>query len=114
MDESDDPVTIAVIAIGAGAGIQAYGQYQQGKAAEAQAKAEQQILNYNAKIKERQAAAEMERARAEAIRFGKEGEALLATQQVQIARGGVLATTGTPFQLAEETELELEADRMMI
>ncbi len=106
--------TLAVVAIAAGAGVTAYGQYQQGKAAEAQGKAEQQILEYNAKIKERQAAAELERARAEAIRFGKEGEALLATQQVQIARGGVLATTGTPFQLAEETEEELLADRMMI
>ena len=106
--------TIAVIAIAAGAGTQAYGQYQQGKAAEAQGKAEQDILNYNARLKERQATAELERARTEARRFGKEGEALLATQQVGIAKGGVLATVGTPALLLEQTAQELEADRMAI
>ena len=109
-----DPVTIAVIAIGAGAGIQAYGQYQQGKAAEAQGKAEQAILNYNAQLKERQAAAELDRARAEALRFEKEGEALLGTQQVALAKGGVLTTVGTPALLLEQTAQELEADRMSI
>lgn len=98
----------------AGVGIQAYGQYQQGKAAEAQGKAEQAILNQNAALKERQAAAELERSRAEALRFEKEGEALLGTQQVRLAKGGVLTTAGTPALLLELTAQELEADRLQI
>ncbi len=106
--------TLIVLAIAAGAGVQAYGQYQQGKAAEAQGKAEQEILNYNAKLKEREAAAELDRARAEAIRFEKEGEALQGTQQVQLAKGGVLTEVGTPALLLEKTAQELEADRRQI
>lgn len=106
-----DPVTIAIVA---GTGAMAYGQYQSGKAAEAQGKAEQEIANYNAKLKEREAAAELERSRAEALRFEKEGEALLGTQKAKIAKGGVLATEGTPALLLEQTEMELEADRMSI
>ena len=92
---------LAVPLLIAGAGVQAYGQYQQGQAAEAQGKAEQEILEYNAKLKEREAAAELERARAEAIAFGKEGEALLGTQQVSLAKGGVLTQAGTPALLLE-------------
>ena len=106
--------SLAIIAIAAGAGVAAYGQYQQGQAAEAQGKAEQQIAEYNAKLKEREAKAEEERARADADRFRKEGEALLGEQQVGLAKGGVLSTTGTPALLLEQTAMELEADRMAI
>ena len=98
----------------AGAGVQAYGQYQQGKAAEAQGKVEQQILEQNAQLKEREAQAERERAQAESIRFGKEGEALQATQRVGFAKGGVLASQDTPALLLEQTAMELEADRLSI
>ncbi len=105
---------LAIAALVVGAGLQAYGQYQAGKAAEAEGKMEQQILDYNARLKEREAAAELERARAEARRFGKEGEALLAEQQVGLAKGGVLAEVGTPALLLETTAQELEADRMQI
>ena len=111
MDESDDPVTIALVA---GASFQAYGQYQSGKAAEAQGKAEQQIAEYNTTLKERQADAERERARVEAERFSKEGDALQATQNVQFAKGGVLVTEGTPALVLEQTAMELEANRMAI
>ena len=106
--------TLAVLAIVAGTAVQTYGQLQQGKVAAAEGKAAQQIAEHNAKIKERQAAAELERARAEAERFGREGEALLGEQQVALAKGGVLATTGTPALLLEETADELKADRMQI
>ncbi len=106
--------TIAVVAIAAGAGVQAYGQYQQGKAAEAQGKAEQQILEHNAKLKEREADAERKRARVAAEQFELEGEALLGTQQVGFAKGGVLTTEGTPALVLEETAQALNIDRMRI
>ncbi len=105
---------VAVSAIVVGGGLQAYGAYQAGKAAEAQGKAEQAIAEHNARLKEREAAAELERSRAAAERFEREGEALQGTQQVQLAKGGVLTTVGTPALLLEETAQELEADRMQI
>ncbi len=106
--------TIAVVAIAAGAGVQAYGQYQQGKAAEAQGKAEQQILEHNAKLKQREADAERQRARVAAEQFELEGEALLGTQRVGFAKGGVLTTEGTPALVLEETAQALNIDRMRI
>ena len=105
---------VAVSAIVVGGGLQAYGQYQAGKAAEAQGKAEQAIAEHNARLKEREAAAELERSRAAAERFEREGEALIGEQVVALAKGGVLTTVGTPALLLEETEQELEADRMQI
>ncbi len=105
---------VAVTAIVGGTVLQAAGQIRAGKAAEAQAEAEQEILNQNAKLKEREAAAERERSRAEALRFEKEGEALLGTQQVKLAKGGVLTGIDTPALLLELTAQELEADRMEI
>ncbi len=105
---------LAVIALAAGTGLRAYGQYQQGKAAEAQAKTEQQILEYNATLKEREAEAERRRAKVAAEQFGREGEALLAEQQVRFAKGGVLTEVGTPALVLEQTAQELDADRMRI
>ncbi len=105
---------LAVIALGIGAGVQAFGAIQQGRAAEAQGKLDQQIADQNALLKERQAALEVERAREEARIFGREGEALLGTQQVALAKGGVLTSIGTPAFLLEETERELELDRRAI
>ncbi len=106
-----DPVTVAIVA---GAALGAAGQIQAGKAAERQGKAEQEILDFNAKIKEREAAAELERSEAAARKFGEEGEALKGKQRVAIARGGVLASEGTPAFLLEETAFNLEADRLEI
>ena len=104
----------AMTLVAVGVGVQAFGQYSQGQAAKTQGKAEQQILEYNATLKEREGAAELERARAEAEMFSKEGEAWQATQNVQIAKGGVLATEGTPALVLEKTRMELKADRMAI
>ena len=98
----------------AGAGLQAYGQLQAGKAAAEQGKQEQMLLEHNAKLKEREGEAELARSRAEALRFQKEGEALQGTQNVKLAKGGVLATEGTPALLLEQTAQELDADRMSI
>jgi len=105
-------IIVALMTIGGG--IQAYGQYQQGKAAEAQGKAEQELANYNAKLKEREADAELERSRAEAKQFEREGRYLQGEQKVAIAKGGVLATEGSPALLLEETERDLELDRLAI
>ena len=109
----------------AGMAIQAVSQIQQSRAqassmeaqadaAEVQAQNENTLLEHNAKIKEREGAAEVERAREAARQFGREGEALQATQQVQLAKGGVLTAGGTPALLFEETAKELEMDRMSI
>lgn len=106
------PLVVPLIIVGAG--LMAYGEYQQGQAAKAQGETEQELLNYNAKLKEREADAERERARLAAEQFGKEGEALLGTQQVQLAKGGVLTTIGTPALLLEETALNLNKDRLTI
>jgi hypothetical protein len=86
----------------------------QADAAEVQAQNEQTILEHNAKLKEREAAAQAERGREAARQFGREGEALLATQQVQLAKGGVLTAGGTPALLFEETAKELQQDRFSI
>jgi hypothetical protein len=106
-----DPVTIAIVA---GTAISAAGAVQQGYAAQQQAEAEQELMEYNATIKEREAAAQLERSREEARKFGKEAEAFSATQQVQLAKGGVLSSIGTPALLLEDTAMELEADRLQI
>lgn len=98
----------------AGTAYQAYGQYQQGKAADAQAKSEQAILEHNARIAEQQAEDERQAAAREAEKFEKEGKHFKATQRVQLARGGVLATEGTPALLLEETAQELERERLDI
>ena len=109
----------------AGTAVSAAGQYQEGQAtaaglksqadaARAQAAMEQQILNQNAVLKERQATAELERSRDEARKFGREGEHLMASQNVALAKGGVLTSQDTPSNLLEYTARELETDRMQI
>ncbi len=98
----------------AGIATTALGTIQAGRAAQAQGELEQEILNQNAKLKEREGEAELRRSRAEAERFRKEGEALQGTQQVGLAKGGVLTSEGTPALLLETTAQELEADRMLI
>jgi hypothetical protein len=108
---------LAIMAITAAitsAGVQAYGQYQQGKAAESQAKSQQAILEYNARQQQEQAEAEREAARLEAEKFKKEGQRLLGTQQVSYAKGGVLTTEGTPWEVMTQTEAELKADEIEI
>ena len=80
----------------------------------AQAEAEQDILDYNASIKDREAKAAAERGRAEALKFQREGEQLQGAQQVAIAKGGVLSSTGSPALLMETTADTLEQDRQSI
>ena len=117
--------TLAIIAGGAGLGLQMKGQYEAGKAAQAQAETQQAILernaqsqqaiaNYNAQLLERQAEEERVATRKEAEKFEKEGRRLRSMQRVQLARGGVLATEGTPALLLEETAQELEQERLDI
>ena len=95
----------------AGVGLQAFGEYQQGQALYDQAKTEQEILNHNASIKDREAALELERARAQAQQFEEEGDRLLSSQNVAIAKGGVLSSSGTPLTLMEVTADTLDQDR---
>ena len=121
-----DPITLGIIAIAAtGTAITYQAQRQQGKAAAAQAKTEQAILErnaaaqqaiaeYNAQLAERQAGEEREAARRAAKKFRREGERFAGTQRVQLARGGVLSTEGTPALLLEETIQELEQERVDI
>jgi len=106
------PLVIPLIIAGTAMG--AHSQYEAGQQAKRDAKAQQELAEYNAKLKERQAEAERERAQEEARQFEKEGERLLGTQQVQLAKGGVLTGIGTPALLLEETAQELEADRLRI
>ena len=106
-----DPITLLIIA---GVAVSTVGIVQQGKAAEAQGKSEADILAFNAAQKEKDAEAEREAARKAGIKFEREGERLLGTQRVQLARGGVLATEGTPALLLEETAQELEEERIEI
>ena len=88
--------------------------HEAGQQAKRDAKAQQELANRNALLKERQAKAERERAQEEARQFEKEGEALQGTQQVTLAKGGVLTEIGTPALVLEETAQELEADRLKI
>lgn len=97
-----------------GTAIQAVGQIQAGYAAKEQAKQEQELLNYNAKLKEREAKLQAERGRVAAEKFEKQGEQLMAAQNVAYAKGGVLASQGTPLDLLEYTKMELDADRRQI
>lgn len=97
-----------------GVAMDTYGQYAQGQAMKAQANTERRILEYNASIKDREAKLALERARADARMFQEEGEAFQASQNVAIAKGGVLATTGTPRMVIEQTAENLGADRRMI
>ena len=101
------------------------GQRQQAAAAQAQEETEEAILRqnaeaqraiaeYNAQMAEREAEAERVAARREAEKFEKEGRRLKGTQRVLLARGGVLATEGTPALLLDETAQELEQERLDI
>ena len=107
-------VAVAVTAIVVGGGVSAVGQIQAGAAADVASKNEQDLLNYNASLKDREAEQERARGVAEAKKFEKQAKRLRGSQNVQLARGGVLATEGTPSLLLEETALELEADRKTI
>jgi len=98
----------------AGTGISAYGQYQQGQALYDQAKTEQKILDYNASIKDKEADLALQRSRAQAQQFKEEGDQVLASQNVAIAKGGVLSSSGTPSLLMETTADTLDADRRSI
>ena len=97
-----------------GVALDTLGQYNQGRALKQQAEAEKDILDFNAQIKDREAKAALDRARAEAAVFQREGEELQGRQQVALAKGGVLTSTGTPMFVMEDTARELEADRMSI
>lgn len=121
-----DPITLAIIGVAAAGTVVAYaGQQQQARAATAQVKTQQAILErnaasqqaiaeYNAQIAERQADEERKAARKAARKFEREGKRLIGTQRVQLARGGVLSTEGTPALLLEETAQELEQERIDI
>jgi hypothetical protein len=98
----------------AGAAISAGGAIQQGAAAAQQAKLQQDILEQNAKLAERQAKAEREAAEDAAQVFEKEGKRITGAQRVAFARGGVLATEGTPLLVLAETVQDLEEDRLNI
>ena len=105
----------------AGTAVSAYSQYQQGQAMESQgdsalneALAEQQLHEYNAKLKEREAAARLASSREEARQFAREGEALKGSQQVNLAKGGVLTAGGSPALLMEDTARELELEKNQI
>ena len=98
----------------AGVAMDTYGQYAQGQALKDQANTEKQILEYNASIKERESKLALERSRAEAEKFQLQGEEFKAEQNVTLAKGGVLTSTGTPMMVMEQTAEGLEADRKMI
>ncbi len=98
----------------AGAAISAGSAIQQGAAAAEQSRAEQKILEQNALLAERQAQAERDAAADVAQKFEKEGRRLTGAQRAAFARGGVLATEGTPLLVIEETLAELEEDRINI
>ncbi len=113
MTESDDPITLAIIAVSVGGGLQAYSQVQAGRAARAQGEAQAAIAERNAQLAERQAEAERQAAAAEAKAQTREGEELLAKQRVLFAKGGVIAR-GTPLSVLADTAITLEADRLTI
>ena len=98
----------------AGTAMQVVGQFQQGQALKDQAETEQDILNYNASIKDREAKAAEERGRAEALKFQREGQELQGRQNVALAKGGVLTSSGSPALLMEDTANNLEIDRQSI
>jgi len=105
---------LTTVALTAAAATTTAGQIQQGKAAEAQGKSEQAILEHNARIAEEQAEDERTAAKTEAEKFAEQGRRLMGTQRVQLARGGVLSTEGTPALLLEQTAQELEQERLDI
>ena len=107
-------MSIIGVAIIAGASVMAYGQIQAGKAADVASKNEQDLLNYNAALKDQEADQEREAGIAQAKKFKDQADRLRGSQVVQLARGGVLGTEGTPAALMEETEIALEADRKTI
>ena len=104
-------IAVAIIAAGA---ISAYSAIEAGKQAERDAKAQQAALNQQAELARKKGEAERERALEEVRQFEKEGEAFQATQQVQLAKGGVLASIETPAMVLERTAQELEADKLTI
>jgi len=105
--------TTALLTTIAGLGLQGVGMIQQGIAAREQGEAEARIAEYNAQLAERQAAEAEKAAAYEAGKQEKEGERLQARQRALYAKGGVQAI-GTPLTVLEETEKELEMDRLMI
>ncbi len=98
----------------AGTAVSVVGQISQGIAAKKAGQAQAAIAEHNAKLKERQAEAAREQAREEADRFKERGERLQGKQKVALAKGGVLAETGTPALVLEETAQNLEDDRLAI
>ncbi len=98
----------------AGAAISAAGAIQQGAAAAQQAKLQQEILEQNALLAERRAKAERDAATDAARVFEKEGKRISGAQRAAFARGGVLATEGTPLLVLAETVRNLEEDRLNI
>ncbi len=106
--------TYAIPLMLAGTGIAAYGQYQQGQAAEQEAKNAAAISEYNARVAEQEGKAQELKSVSEAQKFARQGEALLAEQQVRYSKGGVLTGVGTPVTVGVGTAKQLEIDRQMI
>ena len=109
MTETDDPVTIALVAA---TGLQVAGTIQQGRAAEAEGEAAQQIAEQNARAAEIQGESEVRAGTERARRLQREARIFGGRQRVAIARGGVLAT-GSPVEVLADTAAQFaleEAD----
>ena len=108
MTQAAIPLIIASTAVTAGSAVLA------GVQAKRQGEEQQKIAEFNAAIEERRAVAERDAALDASRKFEERGKRLTGAQRVAFAKGGVLASEGTPLLVMEETLADLEEDRLRI
>jgi len=110
MAESDDPITIALIAT---ATIGTVSAVQQGRAAKAQGRFQSKIAARNAEQALKEAEGKRQAAAEAAIQRERKGRALKGKQVGLFAKAGV-ELRGSPLSVLVETAQDIEADRLTI
>ena len=103
MTESDDPITLGIIALGVGTGLQVAGTIRQGKDIEQIAKA-RAVADIETAEAVREASVEEARIKSE------KRQRMIATQKSIAAAGGIRINVGVPLVIEAETNAEITKD----
>ena len=104
---------MATLMMVAGTALAGYGTYQQGVAAKAEGEGMAAVAEYNAKVAEMQGKEEQRRLNYQAELKADEMRRIRSEQTAAYGKSGV-QFLGSPLSVIEETQKELEMDRLML
>lgn len=108
--DTDDPVTIALVAATAGAAVQGVSSLQQGRFA---AKAARQSAQFSQELGERNAIAAEQQAGAEEARVRRDSQRRLGALRARFGASG-FTFAGSPLEVLADQAMEAEEDALLV